>query len=211
MNGREEQEWAESAVSLCASLEKCLPAKRQVRAQHAQSRDAALSRNGRPLYLCFVQSVAGSCCKKSMPLAAIVWLSHWLGATLQVVWHQLEDGGSLWWTTSWRLRGHYILHSWAASPFWKGNRSAVSLWVPHGEQYTSLWLQFNKYFFKKPSFYVKMQSANYYWNIHYFFLWRVTWSSQMHLSMNSQVCLMNRHSLRITVGIQNQAFYPHCL
>lgn len=85
VNGREEQEWAESAVSLCASLEKCLPAKRQVRAQHAQSRDAALSRNGRPLYLCFVQSVAGSCCKKSMPLAAIVWLSHWLGATLQVV------------------------------------------------------------------------------------------------------------------------------
>lgn len=85
VNRRENQEWAESAVSLCASLEKCLPAKWEVRTQHAQSRDAALSGNGRPLYLCFVQSVAGSCCKKSMPLVATVWLSHLLGATLQVV------------------------------------------------------------------------------------------------------------------------------
>lgn len=85
VNGREDQDWAESAISLCASLEKCLPAKWEVRTQHAQSRDAALSGNGRPLYLCFVQLVAGSCCKKSMPLAATVWLSHLLGATLQVV------------------------------------------------------------------------------------------------------------------------------
>ena len=159
VNGSERQEWVESAAGLYSSQEKCLPAKREVRSQHAQLRDAALSGNSRPFYLC---SVGGwKLLQEDMPLAAIVWLSHLPGATLQVVWRQLEDQGSLWWMTSWRLRGCYVPHSWAVSPFWKGNWSAVSLWVPHGEQHTSFDCN-SINIFLKPSFYVKMQSTNYY-------------------------------------------------
>ena len=56
VNGSERQEWVESAAGLYSSQEKCLPAKREVRSQHAQLRDAALSGNSRPLYLTVLEA-----------------------------------------------------------------------------------------------------------------------------------------------------------
>lgn len=102
--------------------------------------DAALSGNGRPVSL-FCSVGGWKLLQEEHALSChCIWLSHLLGATLQVVWRQLEDRGSLRWIISWRLRGHYIPYSWAASPFWKGNRVPY-LWVPHGEQHTLIAVQ----------------------------------------------------------------------
>lgn len=125
VNGSEKQEWAESAAGLCASREKCLPATWEVRAPHAQSRDAVLSGNGRPFYLCSVggwkllqEEHALSCHCLAQSFAG----GHPTGGVTSA-----GRPRHLWWTTSWRLRGRYVPHSWAASPFWKGNWGAVSL------------------------------------------------------------------------------------
>ena len=85
MNGNEsEQDWAGVLLVWRAHLAKTLPAQRELRSTACPLEGCRFGWPG-PCIYAFVQPLTGGCCDRNMFLATTVWLTHWPGATPQMV------------------------------------------------------------------------------------------------------------------------------